>query len=157
MKKQTVRKAVIPAAGFGTRFLPITKAVPKELLPIVDVPAIQINVEECVASGIRDLILITSRGKDALIDYFDRGAELEELLERKGRQEELAMIRRLTDLAHISAIRQAEARGGGRGGHSQVEVVQRWDQREADGRAAAKGPGLPPGPVPLRQVCACDG
>jgi len=64
--------------------LPITKAVPKELLPIVDVPAIQINVEECVASGIRDLILITSRGKDALIDYFDRGAELEELLERKG-------------------------------------------------------------------------
>jgi len=64
--------------------LPVTKAVPKELLPIVDVPAIQINVEECVASGIRDLILITSRGKDALVDYFDRGAELEELLERKG-------------------------------------------------------------------------
>jgi UTP--glucose-1-phosphate uridylyltransferase len=93
--------------------LPITKAVPKELLPIVDVPAIQINVEECVASGIRDLILITSRGKDALIDYFDRGAELEELLERKGRREELAMIRRLTELAHISAIRQAEARGLG--------------------------------------------
>ena len=108
-----VRKAVLPAAGFGTRFLPITKAVPKELLPIVDVPAIQINVEECVASGIRDLILITSRGKDALIDYFDRGAELEELLERKGRHDDLAMIRRLTDLAHISAIRQAEARGLG--------------------------------------------
>jgi UTP--glucose-1-phosphate uridylyltransferase len=108
-----VRKAVLPAAGFGTRFLPVTKAVPKELLPIVDVPAIQINVEECVASGIRDLILITSRGKDALVDYFDRGAELEELLERKGKQEDLAMIRRLTDLAHISAIRQAEARGLG--------------------------------------------
>jgi len=66
-----------------------------------------------VASGIRDLILITSRGKDALVDYFDRGAELEELLERKGRQDDLAMIRRLTDLAHISAIRQAEARGLG--------------------------------------------
>jgi UTP--glucose-1-phosphate uridylyltransferase len=108
-----VRKAVLPAAGFGTRFLPVTKAVPKELLPIVDVPAIQINVEECVNSGIRDLILITSRGKDALIDYFDRGAELEELLERKGRHDDLAMIRRLTDLAHISAIRQAEARGLG--------------------------------------------
>ena len=108
-----VRKAVLPAAGFGTRFLPVTKAVPKELLPIVDVPAIQLNVEECVASGIRDLILITSRGKDALVDYFDRGAELEELLERKGKQEDLAMIRRLTDLAHISAIRQAEARGLG--------------------------------------------
>jgi len=91
----------------------VTKAVPKELLPIVDVPAIQINVEECVASGIRDLILITSRGKDALIDYFDRGAELEELLERKGKHVELEMIRRLTDLAHISAIRQAEARGFG--------------------------------------------
>jgi len=110
---KTVRKAVLPAAGFGTRFLPVTKAVPKELLPIVDVPAIQINVEECVASGIRDLILITSRGKDALVDYFDRGAELEELLERKGRLDDLAMIRRLTDLAHISAIRQAEARGLG--------------------------------------------
>jgi UTP--glucose-1-phosphate uridylyltransferase len=108
-----VRKAVLPVAGFGTRFLPVTKAVPKELLPIVDVPAIQINVEECVASGIRDLILITSRGKDALIDYFDRGAELEELLERKGKHVELEMIRRLTDLAHISAIRQAEARGLG--------------------------------------------
>ena len=93
--------------------MPVTKAVPKELLPIVDVPAIQINVEECVASGIRDLILITSRGKDALVDYFDRGAELEELLERKGRLDDLAMIRRLTDLAHISAIRQAEARGLG--------------------------------------------
>jgi UTP--glucose-1-phosphate uridylyltransferase len=91
----------------------VTKAVPKELLPIVDVPAIQINVEECVASGIRDIILITSRGKDALVDYFDRAAELEEALERKGKHEQLEMIRRLTDLAHISAIRQAEARGLG--------------------------------------------
>ena len=110
---KAVRKAVLPAAGFGTRFLPVTKAVPKELLPIVDVPAIQINVEECVASGIRDLILITSRGKDALVDYFDRAAELEEALERRGKLVELEMIRRLTDLAHISAIRQAEARGLG--------------------------------------------
>lgn len=108
-----VRKAVLPVAGIGTRFLPVTKAVPKELLPIVDVPAIQINVEECVASGIRDLILVTSRGKDALVDYFDRAGELEELLERKGKQTELAMMRRLTELAQISSVRQAETRGLG--------------------------------------------
>lgn len=108
-----VRKAVLPVAGVGTRFLPVTKAVPKELLPIVDVPAIQINVEECVASGLRDLILITSRGKDALVDYFDRAAELEELLERKGKQAELAMMRRLTGLAQISSVRQPETRGLG--------------------------------------------
>jgi UTP--glucose-1-phosphate uridylyltransferase len=108
-----VRKAVLPVAGIGTRFLPVTKAVPKELLPIVDVPAIQINVEECVSSGLRDLILVTSRGKDALIDYFDRAGELEDLLERKGKQAELAMMRRLNDLAQISAVRQPEARGLG--------------------------------------------
>src|SRR5208283_2842613 len=98
-----VRKAVLPVAGIGTRFLPVTKAVPKELLPIVDVPAIQINVEECVSSGLRDLIMVTSRGKDALIDYFDHAGELEDLLERKGKQAELAMVRRLNDLAQISA------------------------------------------------------
>ncbi|MGB8297994.1 MAG: UTP--glucose-1-phosphate uridylyltransferase [Polyangia bacterium] len=108
-----VRKAVLPVAGVGTRFLPVTKAVAKELLPIVDVPAIQINVEECVASGLRDLILVTSRGKDGLIDYFDRAAELEALLERKGKQTELAMIRRLTELAQISSVRQPETRGLG--------------------------------------------
>jgi UTP--glucose-1-phosphate uridylyltransferase len=108
-----VRKAVLPVAGVGTRFLPVTKAVPKELLPIVDVPAIQINVEECVASGLRDLILVTSRGKDALLDYFDRAGELEDLLERKGKHAELAMVRRLNDLAQISAVRQPEARGLG--------------------------------------------
>lgn len=112
-KVKPVRKAVLPVAGIGTRFLPVTKAVPKELLPIVDVPAIQINVEECVSSGLRDLILVTSRGKDALIDYFDRAGELEELLERKGKQAELAMVRRLNDLAQISAVRQPEARGLG--------------------------------------------
>ena len=108
-----VRKAVFPVAGIGTRFLPVTKAVPKELLPIVDVPAIQINVEECVASGIRDLILVTSRGKEALVDYFDRAGELEDLLERKGKQAELAMMRRLNDLAQVSAVRQPETRGLG--------------------------------------------
>ena len=110
---KSVRKAVFPVAGIGTRFLPVTKAVPKELLPIVDVPAIQINVEECVSSGLRDLIMVTSRGKDTLVDYFDRAAELEELLERKGKQAELAMVRRLNDLAQISAVRQPEARGLG--------------------------------------------
>jgi UTP--glucose-1-phosphate uridylyltransferase len=108
-----VRKAVLPVAGIGTRFLPVTKAVPKELLPIVDVPAIQINVEECVSSGLRDLILVTSRGKEAIVDYFDRAGELEELLERKGKQAELAMMRRLNDLAQVSAVRQPETRGLG--------------------------------------------
>jgi UTP--glucose-1-phosphate uridylyltransferase len=108
-----IRKAVLPVAGIGTRFLPVTKVVAKELLPIVDVPTIQINVEECVASGIRDLILVTSRGKDAIVDYFDRAGELEALLERKGKQADLAMIRRLSDLAQISAVRQPEARGLG--------------------------------------------
>jgi UTP--glucose-1-phosphate uridylyltransferase len=108
-----VRKAVLPVAGIGTRFLPVTKVVPKELLPIVDVPAIQINVEECVSSGLRDLILITSRGKDALVDYFDRAGELEEMLERKGKHAELAMLRRLNDLAQVSAVRQPEALGLG--------------------------------------------
>jgi len=108
-----IQKAVLPVAGIGTRFLPVTKAVPKELLPIVDVPAIQINVEECVASGVRELILVTSRGKDAIVDYFDRAGDLEEVLERKGKKADLEMVRRLSDLAQISAVRQPEARGLG--------------------------------------------
>jgi len=93
----------------------VTKAVPKELLPIVDVPAIQINVEECVASGIRDLILITSRGKDALVDYFDRGLSWRSCWNRKGRLDDLAMIRRLTDLgAHLGHSPSRGARPGSR-------------------------------------------
>ena len=88
-----VTKAVIPAAGFGTRFLPATKAVPKEMLPIVDKPTIQYIVEEAIASGIEDLLIITSRGKDALVNHFDKAYELETILERDGKQEMLNAVR----------------------------------------------------------------
>ena len=80
-----IRKAIFPAAGLGTRFLPATKAQPKEMLPIVDKPTIQYVVEEAVASGIQDIIIVTGRGKNAIEDHFDRSLELEMLLERKGR------------------------------------------------------------------------
>jgi UTP--glucose-1-phosphate uridylyltransferase len=108
-----VRKAVMPVAGLGTRFLPATKAVPKEMLPIVDVPTVQLNVEECVASGIEEIIFVTARGKGAIEDHFDRAAELEALLERKGRKSELETIRKLTTMAKFVSVRQGEARGLG--------------------------------------------
>ncbi|MFP4601013.1 MAG: sugar phosphate nucleotidyltransferase, partial [Persicimonas sp.] len=84
MKTKHVRKAVIPVAGFGTRLLPVTKSVPKELLPIVDVPAIQVIVEECIQSGIEEVIFITGRGKGGIEDHFDYHYELEKLLEERG-------------------------------------------------------------------------
>jgi UTP--glucose-1-phosphate uridylyltransferase len=112
-KRAKVRKAVLPVAGLGTRFLPVTKAVPKEMLPIVDVPSIQLIVEECVASGIEEIVLVTARGKSALEDHFDRAAELEALLEKKGKTADLALVRRPTDLARIISVRQGEARGLG--------------------------------------------
>jgi UTP--glucose-1-phosphate uridylyltransferase len=108
-----VRKAVMPVAGLGTRFLPATKAVPKEMLPIVDVPTVQLNVEECVQSGIEEIIFVTARGKSAIEDHFDRAAELESLLERKGRKEDLAALRRITSMARFVSVRQGEARGLG--------------------------------------------
>src|SRR5574337_825346 len=83
-----VKKAVIPAAGFGTRFLPATKAQPKEMLPVVDKPVIQFAVEECAASGIAHVIIVTGRGKSAIEDHFDAAPELEEFLERKGKREQ---------------------------------------------------------------------
>jgi len=107
------RKAVIPAAGLGTRFLPATKAVPKELLPVVDVPAIQYVVEEAVAAGLTDVLLITGRGKDALTDHFDRVPELERALEAKGDTERLAAVRRASELADMHYVRQGEPRGLG--------------------------------------------
>src|SRR5438105_9871968 len=88
MAPMRVRKAVMPVAGLGTRFLPATKALPKEMLPIVDVPTVQLNVEECIASGIEEIIFVTARGKNAIEDHFDRAPELEALLERKGRKAE---------------------------------------------------------------------
>ncbi|HEX2659520.1 MAG TPA: UTP--glucose-1-phosphate uridylyltransferase [Polyangia bacterium] len=103
----------MPVAGLGTRFLPATKALPKEMLPIVDVPTVQLNVEECIASGIEEIIFVTARGKNAIEDHFDRAPELESLLERKGRKAELASLRKLTTMAKFVSVRQGEARGLG--------------------------------------------
>ena len=108
-----VRKAVIPAAGLGTRFLPVTKAVPKELLPLVDRAAMQYVVEEAAAAGIEEVIVVTARGKEAIADYFDRYAELEGLLSARGDTERLAQVRRPSELAQMTYVRQAEQLGLG--------------------------------------------
>lgn len=110
---KTVRKAVIPAAGLGTRFLPATKAMPKEMLPVVDKPAIQYIVEEAVASGIQDIIIVTGKGKRAIEDHFDRTVELEEILLEKGKYLQLDEIRKITYMADIHYIRQKEPLGLG--------------------------------------------
>ncbi len=109
----SVRKAVIPAAGLGTRFLPATKAQPKEMLPVVDKPAIQYVVEEAVRSGIDDILIITGRGKRSLEDHFDRSIELEAELRSKGKDAELDEVVRLSELADIHYVRQGEALGLG--------------------------------------------
>ena len=108
-----VRKAVIPAAGMGTRFLPATKAVPKEMLPVVDTPTIQYVVEEAVAAGIGDILLVTGRGKSAIEDHFDRAPELEEVLEAKGDTAGLELIRRSNQLAAVHSVRQGAPKGLG--------------------------------------------
>lgn len=110
---QPIRKAVIPAAGWGTRFLPFTKAVPKEMLPIIDRPAIQYIVEEAVAAGIDDILIVTSPYKKAIEDHFDRAVELEALLAAGGKEAEVDEVRRLADLAEIHLIRQGQALGLG--------------------------------------------
>jgi UTP--glucose-1-phosphate uridylyltransferase len=108
-----VRKAVVPAAGLGTRFLPATKAMPKEMLPVVDKPAIQYVVEEAVAAGLDDVLLITGRGKRAIEDHFDRAYELEEALAAKGDTAGLDLIRESTELAAMHYIRQGTPKGLG--------------------------------------------
>jgi len=108
-----ITKAVIPAAGFGTRLLPLTKAQPKELLPVVDKPAIQYIVEEMVASGIRTIIIVTTGDKSAIEDHFDINPHLEEYLERNGKIELLAMIRRISQMADFIFIRQKGPYGNG--------------------------------------------
>ena len=113
MSSRVVRKAVIPAAGLGTRFLPATKAQPKEMLPVVDRPSIQYVVEEAVAAGIDDILIITGRNKRSLEDHFDRNFELEYHLAEKGKTEELADVLELADLADIHYVRQGEPRGLG--------------------------------------------
>lgn len=107
-----VRKAVIPAAGFGTRFLPATKAQPKEMLPIVDTPAIQYIVEEALESGIEEILIITGRNKRAIEDHFDTSVELEQLLQQQGKNKQLDMVRRLADIK-VHFIRQKAPRGLG--------------------------------------------
>ncbi|MGQ0736380.1 MAG: UTP--glucose-1-phosphate uridylyltransferase GalU [Acidobacteriota bacterium] len=109
----SIRKAVFPAAGLGTRFLPATKAQPKEMLPLVDKPTIQYGVEEAVASGVSNLILVTGRGKNAIEDHFDVSSELEALLERRGRFEQLEEIRKISNLINVSYVRQGEPLGLG--------------------------------------------
>ena len=113
MSCKKVRKAVIPAAGLGTRVLPISKALPKEILPIVDKPAIQYIVEEAVSSGIEDILIITNRGKGIIEDHFDHVPELEQRLAASGRQEVLQQLNQITNLANIFFIRQKETKGLG--------------------------------------------
>jgi UTP--glucose-1-phosphate uridylyltransferase len=113
MAKKQVRKAVFPAAGMGTRFLPASKAIPKEMLPLVDKPIIQYGVEEALASGCDEIIIVTSRGKSAIEDHFDVSYELEKTLEARGKKELLAMIRRISQMAKVSYTRQSEAKGLG--------------------------------------------
>lgn len=108
-----VTKAVVPAAGLGTRFLPATKATPKEMLPVVDKPAIQYVVEEASAAGLSDILMVTGRNKRALEDHFDRAYELEELLVRKGDEQRLARVRESVELANMHYVRQGDPKGLG--------------------------------------------
>src|SRR3984893_934060 len=110
---QQVRKAVFPAAGLGTRFLPATKASPKEMLPLVDKPLIQYVVEEAVASGIESIIIVPGRGKNPIEDHFDVSFELEKLLEERGKKELLKEMRAISEMARVSYVRQREALGLG--------------------------------------------
>ncbi|RJT92616.1 UTP--glucose-1-phosphate uridylyltransferase, partial [Cryobacterium melibiosiphilum] len=113
MTLSRITKAVIPAAGLGTRFLPATKAMPKEMLPVVDKPAIQYVVEEAVASGLSDVLMITGRNKNALENHFDRMTELEAILEKKGDHSRLAKVIHSTELADMHYVRQGDPRGLG--------------------------------------------
>jgi UTP--glucose-1-phosphate uridylyltransferase len=108
-----IRKAIIPAAGLGTRFLPATKAQPKEMLPIVDKPTIQFIVEEAIESGIEDIMIVTGRGKRAIEDHFDKSYELEDTLRAKGQDELLSLVQDISNLVNIHYIRQKEAKGLG--------------------------------------------
>src|SRR6201988_2866705 len=108
-----VRKAVFPAAGLGTRFLPATKAQPKEMLPLVEKPLIQYGVEEALHSGVQNIIIVTGRGKTAIEDHFDVSFELEQTLEAKGKKDLLAIVRSVSDMIDVAYVRQKEALGLG--------------------------------------------
>ena len=111
--KNKVRKAVFPAAGFGTRFLPATKSIPKEMLPLVDKPIIQYGVEEAIAAGCDQIVIVTGRGKSAIEDHFDISYELENTLEKRGKKELLAVSRNVSNMVRLSYVRQKEAMGLG--------------------------------------------
>jgi UTP--glucose-1-phosphate uridylyltransferase len=108
-----IRKCVVPAAGLGTRFLPATKAVPKEMLPIVDTPTLQYIVQEAVSAGITDVILISGRGKESMVDHFDIAVELEATLKARGKEDEFRKLRAISDMANIASLRQKEPLGLG--------------------------------------------
>jgi len=111
--KHALRKVVIPAAGLGTRFLPATKAVPKEMLPIVDTPTIQLIVEEAVRAGVDQIVLVNGRGKSAIEDHFDRSYELEDTLSRKNKADLFGQVRRISDMVRLISVRQKEPMGLG--------------------------------------------
>jgi len=113
LQMKPIRKAIIPAAGLGTRFLPATKSIPKEMLPIIDRPSILFNVEEAVRAGIEDIIIIAGRGKESIENFFDRSYELEDFLSKAGKTDLLERIKHVRNLANIISIRQKEALGLG--------------------------------------------
>jgi UTP--glucose-1-phosphate uridylyltransferase len=147
-KPRSVRKAVLPAAGLGTRFLPATKAQPKEMLPVVDKPLIQYVVEECVASGIDNIIIVTGRGKNAIEDHFDSSPELESFLESKGKSDLAELVHNIGNMVHFSYTRQKEALGLGHAVLVAKELVG------DEPFAVLLGDVIIPGPCPAtKQLC----
>jgi UTP--glucose-1-phosphate uridylyltransferase len=143
-----VRKAVIPAAGLGTRFLPATKAIPKEMLPIVDVPTLQLIVEEAVAAGIEEIVLVTGRGKGTIEDHFDVSFELERTLRDRGKSDLLALVERVSHMVRLISVRQKEPLGLGHavlvarqavGDDEPVAVLLGDDLYDCEGRRPAIG------------------
>jgi UTP--glucose-1-phosphate uridylyltransferase len=142
-----VRKAVIPAAGLGTRFLPATKSIPKEMLPIVDVPTLQLIVEEALAAGIEEVVLVTGRGKSTIEDHFDISYELERTLRDRGKKELLALVERISQMVRLVSVRQKEPLGLGHAvlvarqavGDEPVAVLLGDDLYDCDGRRPAIG------------------
>jgi UTP--glucose-1-phosphate uridylyltransferase len=142
-----VRKAVIPAAGLGTRFLPATKAIPKEMLPIVDVPTLQLIVEEAVAAGIEEIVLVTGRGKGSIEDHFDVSYELEHTLRERGKKDLLAIVERISQMVRLVSVRQKEPLGLGHAvlvarqaiGDEPVAVLLGDDLYDCEGKRPAIG------------------
>ena len=167
--ERTVRKAVFPAAGLGTRFLPATKVLPKEMLVLVDKPVIQYGVEEALQSGVQDIVIVTSRGKSAMEDHFDVAFELETVLERRGKTEQLNEIRKMAGVGRMSYVRQSEPLGLGHAvlvaknlvGDESFGVILSDDVMDAnppalkqliDVYARVNGPVIAVAPVPLEHV-----